>query len=94
MCETERGCPVETEARNEKIEQLVEKYIQAKHLHQSTGLPAAAEGILRSTGLLDDVDLLTDFEGVWVEYLSHRSKEQQRKAKAAKKAKRPPKRRR
>lgn len=88
LCETDRGCPVGDIAPNPKAERLVHTYIRAKYLQRTTGIAEAQTIMLRDVGLLDDYWLLSDFEGVWLEYLEHMQKERNNKAKAKKGPKR------
>lgn len=82
LCETERGCPVGDVAPLPQAERIVDAYIRGKMLYKLTGLPDMQKQLFEAVGLMDDVDLLMEFEGVWLEFLQSESKKQQAKSKS------------
>ncbi len=55
-------------------------------MQQSTGIPEVSKAALERVGLIEDLDLLLDFELVWAEFVQGKQKERERKQKAKKKS--------
>lgn len=88
-CETEGGCPISDIAPNPKAEKIIAAFIQSKTVKQMSGLASVAEVPLISSGLLNDPELMIDFEEVWIEFLKHRQKITKAEAKATASHKKP-----
>lgn len=76
LCETARGCPIENCARNEKSEELITGFFDAKILSTVTKSSVIYEQRLKELGLFDRPDLLMTLEIAFIEYQQHKNNAQ------------------
>lgn len=72
MCRKARGCDIEELAGDKEINRICNAFLEYKALH-SYGHHELAQKILKREKI-NDVDLIINLEGIFVEYLNHRRK--------------------
>lgn len=71
LCKGRNGCPVEDIAPNKNAEKIVSGFIEAKLIFRATNSTYLYEKMLKKIGILEHVDLIFEFEHIWLEHQVH-----------------------